>query len=105
MPVTSMATLCWSIATLDGGGGVMGAPCVGVPVLLVTRAMVDPLVALMSGLQTFETTRRDSRQDRTQEHERHQHERSRPGLTMPVFIRGDGIGEHLDRQRGDRLTR
>src|SRR5215207_11319073 len=49
-------------------------------------------------------TRRDAREDADHEHETDEHQGTSPGLRVPLVVRADRVGEHLQRERGDRLV-
>src|SRR5674476_721243 len=49
------------------------------------------------------TARHEARDDADHEHEGDEHEGARPRLRVPVVVRADGVGEDLQRKRGDRL--
>src|SRR3954469_2392938 len=48
--------------------------------------------------------RREPRGDTDDEDDRYEHKGAGPGLLMPGVVGTDGVGENLERQRGDRLT-
>src|SRR5664280_3812547 len=51
----------------------------------------------------FQPSRGHAGQNRKDEDDGDEHEGSRPGLPMPVFVGRDRVGENLNGQRSDRL--
>src|SRR5277367_5212385 len=59
------------------------------------------LVAMKSNFALETVARQKAHADVDGEHEQEQHERARPRLTVPVVVRGNCVGENLQRHRGD----
>src|SRR5215213_7874861 len=68
-------------------------------------AGVDARADAASVMATADSsTRHDTREDADHQHETDEHQRARPGLRVPLVVGADRVGEHLQRERGDRLA-
>src|SRR5262245_7092532 len=104
MPSTSIATGWLSIGGPLRSGGFTESPWVMDGVVTTVVMMKTCAFCLLPRLQPLETPCGESGEDRTQEHEPHEHECPCPGLTMPVLVRRDCVVEDLNSQGRDRLA-